>query len=112
MAAQQLRMSDANDLSQELASFQSELERLQTLPKRVNATPEDVEQGYCDVFLDLLGMEMVPESEAPTGTRYRSYYVRLSPDARAAWEGFCSRWSWARHASGWAGSGRRSSRSV
>jgi hypothetical protein len=47
-------MSDALDFNQELASFQSELERLQTLPKRVNSTPEDVEQGLAKLVLSLI----------------------------------------------------------
>jgi hypothetical protein len=47
-------MSDALDFNQELASFQSELERLHTLPKRVNSTPEDVEQGLAKLVLSLI----------------------------------------------------------
>jgi hypothetical protein len=50
--------------------------------------PEDVEQGYSDVFLDLLGMEMVPLPDGPTVTRHRPYFVRFSSDGRAAWEEF------------------------
>jgi hypothetical protein len=50
--------------------------------------PEDVKQGYCDVFLDLLGLEMVTEQDGPTSTRQRPYFVRFSDSARTAWEEF------------------------
>ncbi|MBY0460601.1 MAG: DUF3987 domain-containing protein, partial [Gemmataceae bacterium] len=50
--------------------------------------PEHVEQGYCDVFLDLLGMDMVTVQDGPTSTRHRPFFVQFSPDGRAAWEEF------------------------
>jgi len=47
-------VSRAEELSRELAAFEAELERLQTLPRRVNSTPEDVEQGLAKLVLSLI----------------------------------------------------------
>jgi hypothetical protein len=50
--------------------------------------PEDVEQGYCETFLDLLGMEMVSDAGEPAATRDRPFSIEFTPDGRAAWEQF------------------------
>lgn len=42
MAAEQLRMNEA------------ELQRLETLPRRINGTPEEVEQGLAKLVLSLI----------------------------------------------------------
>jgi hypothetical protein len=57
-------------------------------PETWRVIPEDVERGYCDVFLDLLGMDMVPEVEGPTVTRHRPYFIHFSADGRTAWTEF------------------------
>jgi hypothetical protein len=58
-------------------------------PERWLTIPEPVAKGYCDVFLDLLGMEMVPITDGPAATtRYRPYFVGFSRNGRAAWEEF------------------------
>lgn len=50
--------------------------------------PVEVEQGYCDVFLNLLAMEMIAEPHTPTTVRHRPYFIKLSRSGRAAWEEF------------------------
>ncbi len=45
---------------------------------------DDLKQGYADVFLDLLGTEMVVENEG-LKTKCRPYVVPLDDDARPVW---------------------------
>jgi hypothetical protein len=62
---------------------------LPAAPEAWRTIPDDVAKGYGDVFLDLLGMDMVPVSDAPGApTRYRPYFVAFSRDARGEWEVF------------------------
>lgn len=57
-------------------------------PELWRTIPEEVQQGYCDVFLDLLGLEMVTVEDSPTSVRQRPYFVRFSDSGRVAWEEF------------------------
>lgn len=51
--------------------------------------PAELSAGYAEVMLDLLGMEMLPESDGPGATpHYRPYFVRLGPVGREAWREF------------------------
>ncbi|MFO0800575.1 MAG: DUF3987 domain-containing protein [Gemmataceae bacterium] len=51
--------------------------------------PAELSAGYAEVVLDLLGMEMVPESDGPgAAPHHRPYFVRLSPTGRQAWREF------------------------
>ena len=61
---------------------------MEATPETWRVIPDDVEKGYCDVFLDLLGMDMVSEADGPTSTRLRPFFVRFSADGRRAWEEF------------------------
>lgn len=57
-------------------------------PETWKVVPEHLEQGYCEVFTDLLGVEMIPVADGPEVTSYRPYFIPLSPDGRAAWGEF------------------------
>jgi hypothetical protein len=63
-----------------------------SFPDPVDATGEtwdevsdELKQGYADVFLDLLGLEMVTEGPEQ---KTRPYIVPLDDDARRVWEAF------------------------
>jgi hypothetical protein len=65
-----------------------------SFPDPVDATGEtwdevsdELKQGYADVFLDLLGTEMVTEGDG-LKTKCRPYVVPLDDDARPVWEMF------------------------
>ncbi|MEO2090795.1 MAG: DUF3987 domain-containing protein, partial [Gemmataceae bacterium] len=65
-----------------------------SFPDPVGATGEtwdevgdELKQGYADVFLDLLGLEMVTEGEGAE-RRTRPYIVPLGEDAKPVWELF------------------------
>lgn len=47
-----------------------------------------LKEGYCEVVLDLLRLEMVAESDGPDRETLRPYIVPLSPEARKVWEQF------------------------
>ena len=49
---------------------------------------EGLRLGYAEVFLDLLGFEMVTEIDGPNDERRRPYIVKLGGDARSEWELF------------------------
>ena len=49
---------------------------------------DELKRGYAEVFLDLLGFEMVAEVEGPDDERSRPYIVKLGPEARLEWEHF------------------------
>jgi hypothetical protein len=50
--------------------------------------PEDLEAGYCEVFLDLLGLDMVPATEGGEVVGHRPYFVSFDDGACRAWEVF------------------------
>ncbi|MHB8621100.1 MAG: gas vesicle protein K [Chloroflexota bacterium] len=45
---------DIELLSRDLAAFKAELEQLNALPRRVNSTPEDADQGLAKLVLSLI----------------------------------------------------------
>jgi hypothetical protein len=68
-----------------------------SFPDPVTATGEtwdevedELKRGYADVFLDLLGTQMVREPEG-AGWRTRPYLVPFADDARPVWESFTGR---------------------
>ena len=48
------------------------------------------QQAYCEVFTDLLTLEMVPELNGLSNTRFRPYFVQFAESGRIAWEEFTS----------------------
>jgi hypothetical protein len=50
--------------------------------------PPEVEAGYVEVFLDLLGMDLVSEADSPTSTRHRPFFISLSHAGQLAWTEF------------------------